>query len=75
MDRDQLILEIKKQLREELKAQKQILQDQLPPEFKQKISTTKNSIEHKIQENPWLAVALATTVGFILAKFLYKQKD
>lgn len=79
MNREELILEIKKQLQEELKHYTSSMTDQInnkiPDEYKKQAKDTKDSTEVFIQENPWIAVGLAAFIGYILARLIYKRRD
>lgn len=64
MEKDQLIAEIKKQLQEEMKNYAPAAEQAL--EFK-------DEVEELIEEHPWVAVGVAATVGFMLARLIYKR--
>lgn len=75
MDRDQLIAEIKKQLKEELKAYAQPLADKIPDEQKEQALEIKNEVSRFVKENPWASVGIAALAGFVLARLLYKKGE
>ncbi|MFS4460490.1 glycine zipper domain-containing protein [Bdellovibrio sp. HCB2-146] len=75
MDRDQLIAEIKKQLKEELQQHAQALKDQIPPEQKEQLQDLQAQFTKAVKENPWTSVGVAAVVGFMLARLLYRRKD
>lgn len=79
MDRDQLILEIKKQLQEELKQFKSSMTEQvtdkIPDEYKKQAKEAKDTTAEFIKDNPLISVIIAAFVGFILARLFYKERD
>ncbi|MNL43450.1 hypothetical protein D3C87_1659640 [compost metagenome] len=75
MDRDQLIAEIKKQLKEELLQHTQALKDQIPPEQKEQLQDLQAQFTKTVKDNPWTSVGMAAVVGFMLARLLYKRNN
>ncbi|MBO9667487.1 MAG: DUF883 family protein [Bdellovibrio sp.] len=75
MDRDQLIEEIKKQILEELRGATAPLTDKISDEQKEQMKELKNSLETSVKENPWMAVGVATFVGFMIGRLLYRRRD
>lgn len=75
MDRDQLIAEIKKQLQEELRNYTRPLSEKISDEHKEHVIELKNEATTFVKENPWVAIGVATTLGFLVARLLYKGDD
>ncbi len=73
MDRNELINEIKKQLKEELGDYRTHLESKIPPEQREQLKKAKDSSTHFIQENPWMSAGIAIIAGFVLSRFLYKK--
>ena len=75
MDKDQLAVEIKKLLQEELKNYTGPLAEKISDEHKEQISEIKNEATAFVKENPWMAVGIASALGFLIASMLYKGDD
>lgn len=74
MDRNDLINEIKKLLKEEFDLYRGSLESKIPPEQRQQFTLAKSAGTEFIKKNPWISASVAVVAGFALARLLYKQR-
>lgn len=75
MDRNDLIVEIKKQLQEEMQGYKASLESKIPDEQRKQAKEIKETATKFVKENPWASVGMAALAGFVIARMIYRKRD
>jgi len=49
--------------------------DELTDKVETEARKTKKEVEHRVKENPWILIGVATVIGFILGCLFFRKRD